>query len=80
MPKKKTRKMTTKELDKKFDDGEESILEHFDVESASIRVLVDFPKWMLEILDEEAKKLSIPRQAVIKTWLNDRIKSERKVG
>ncbi len=80
MQKKKTRKISSTELDKKFNDGKEDILEHFDVESANIRVLVDFPKWMLEILDDEANKLSIPRQAVIKTWLNDRIRSEKKVG
>ena len=35
---------------------------------------MDFPKWMIEAIDQEADLLQIPRNAVIKTWLADRIK------
>ena len=33
------------------------------------RVNVDFPMWMVEALDKEAKRLGVHRQAVIKTWI-----------
>jgi hypothetical protein len=78
MSKKKTKKtaeaMSAEVFDKKFDEGSEDILEHFDADTTVVRVLVDFPKWMLDILDSEAKYLGVPRQAIIKTWLNERIR------
>lgn len=78
MSKKKTKRagkaISAEELDKKFDEGTEDILEHFDADTTVIRVLVDFPKWMLDVLDSEAKYLGVPRQAIIKTWLNERIR------
>ena len=33
------------------------------------RVNVDFPTWMVESLDREAKRLGISRQAIIKVWI-----------
>lgn len=39
------------------------------------RVNVDFPVDMLRRLDEEAGKVGINRQALIKTWLNDRLEA-----
>ena len=41
------------------------------------KVNVDMPEWMIEALDEEAGRLSVNRQAVIKFWLSDRIDEER---
>jgi hypothetical protein len=66
--------MNPEELDMKFDEGVE-ILEYFDLNSAkrpgldTKRVNVDFPVWMVEALDKEAKRLGVHRQAVIKTWI-----------
>lgn len=37
------------------------------------RVNVDFPAWMVESLDREAKKLGITRQSIIKVWLAERL-------
>ena len=37
------------------------------------RVNVDFPVDMLRRLDDEARRVGINRQALIKMWLNDRI-------
>lgn len=37
------------------------------------RVNVDFPVDMLRRLDEEAKRVGVNRQALIKMWLNDRL-------
>ena len=36
---------------------------------------MSFPEWMLESLDLEASRLGIPRQAIIKLWLSERLKS-----
>jgi hypothetical protein len=33
-------------------------------------VNVDFPRWMVESLDDEAGRLGIPRQSVIKFWIS----------
>lgn len=72
----KKNSITATELDKKFDDGEEDILQHFDVANPIFtqkRVNVDFPAWMLKRLDEEAAKLGLARQAVIKFYLAEKL-------
>lgn len=73
MPKDKT-KISAKVLEEKFDEGNEDILQYFDTSTTSRRILVDFPEWMLESLDNEAKHLGISRQAVIKFWINEKIR------
>ena len=40
------------------------------------RVNVDLPKWMINRIDRVAGRNGIPRQAVIKTWLADKIKAD----
>ena len=42
------------------------------------RVNVDFPTWMLESLDREARKLAVTRQSIIKVWLAERLENEWK--
>jgi hypothetical protein len=37
------------------------------------RVNVDFPAWMVESLDREAKRLGVTRQSVIKMWIAERL-------
>ena len=75
--------MKANELDKKFDDNEESILEYFDVSKAQRvnlqqqKVNINMPLWMIQQLDREAARLGISRQAVIKTWLADRIREQQ---
>ena len=70
--------MKASELDKKFDDGE-NILEHLDIARArrpeleQKRVNVDFPIWMINALDREAKRLGVTRQSIIKIWLAERL-------
>jgi hypothetical protein len=70
--------MKAKELDKKFDEGK-SVFEHLDLLKArrpnqeQKRVNVDFPLWMIRSLDKEAKRLGVPRQAIIKIWLAERL-------
>lgn len=37
------------------------------------RVNVDFPRWMVDSLDQEARRIGVPRQALIKLWIADRL-------
>lgn len=37
------------------------------------RVNVDFPAWVVERLDREARRLGVTRQSLIKTWIAERL-------
>jgi hypothetical protein len=37
------------------------------------RVNVDFPEWMIDSLDKEARRLGVPRQSIIKVWVAERL-------
>ncbi|MCA9422470.1 MAG: hypothetical protein KC587_18105 [Nitrospira sp.] len=71
--------MKAKSLDKKFDSGED-IIEYLDLQKAKRpgqeqrRVNVDFPEWMVDSLDKEARRLGVTRQAVIKVWIAEKLK------
>ncbi len=71
--------MKAKEFDKKFDRGED-VSQHLDISKArrpvqeQKRVNVDFPVWMIQLLDKEAKRLGVPRQSIIKLWVAERLK------
>lgn len=70
--------MKASEFDRKFDDGED-VTSDLDLSAARRpglrprRVNVDFPSWMVESLDREAKRLGVTRQAVIKLWIAERL-------
>ena len=78
--------ITTAEFDAKFERGED-ISEHLDLDRAEYfeagepdsldltptKVNVDFPKWMVESLDQAANRLGVPRQSLIKMWLAERL-------
>jgi len=70
--------MKTSEFDKKFDKGE-NVTGHLDLSKArrpeqeQKRVNVDFPVWMIQLLDREAKRLGVPRQSIIKIWVAERL-------
>ena len=72
-------------LVERFDAGED-MSDVFDFDRATRpnrdtrKVNVDMPLWMIDALDEEAARLSINRQAVIKVWLAERIEAERERG
>jgi len=71
--------MKAKEFDKKFDEGED-VSQHLDISKArrtvqdQKRVNVDFPLWMIQLLDKEAKRMGVPRQSIIKLWVAERLK------
>lgn len=69
---------TIDKLEAAFDAGED-MEEFFDFDSPTFpnkelkRVNVDFPQWMVAGLDAEASRLGINRQAVIKTWVAEKL-------
>ena len=73
--------MKASELDKRFDDGED-ITGELDLASArrpnrdQRRVNVDFPSWMVESLDREARRLGVTRQSIIKVWIAERLEKK----
>lgn len=70
--------MKAREFDKKFDE-EKDISKYLDISKArrpkqeQKRVNVDFPLWMIELLDKEARRLGVPRQSIIKVWVAERL-------
>ena len=70
--------MKARDFDKKFDEGED-ISKYLDVSKArrpeqeQKRVNVDFPVWMIQLLDKDAKRLGVPRQSIIKVWVAERL-------
>jgi len=74
--------MKTETFDKKFDNNED-VSKYLDFSKArrpgreQKRVNVDFPVWMIQSLDREAKHLGVPRQSVIKVWIAERLEQKR---
>jgi hypothetical protein len=70
--------MKARTFDQKFDTGEQ-VVEQLDLGKARRigtdpkRVNVDFPAWMVDSLDREARRLGVTRQSLIKLWLADRL-------
>jgi hypothetical protein len=66
--------MKARDFDEKFDRGED-ITSELDLTKARRknleprRINVDFPAWMIESLDREAKRLGVTRQSIIKVWI-----------
>jgi hypothetical protein len=70
--------MKAKTFERKFDEGND-ITDSLDLTRArrplqeQKRVNVDFPVWMVERLDREAKRVGVTRQSIIKVWLAERL-------
>ena len=70
-------------------DSGEDILEHLDLSQkrivsngkeqdvTSTAVNVSFPRWMVNELDKEADRVGVPRQSIIKIWLDERLAQQR---
>lgn len=76
----KKKSITTEEFDALFED-EKDVMEFLDLKSAkrggleTRRVSVDFPEWMIKMLDQQALKLGVTRQSIIKFWISEKLKS-----
>ena len=70
--------MKAKTFDRKFD-AAEKIIDRLDLSKARRigtdpkRVNVDFPGWMVDSLDREARRMGVTRQSLIKLWLADKL-------
>ena len=70
--------MKAREIDRKFDEGKD-ISKYLDITKArrpaqeQKRVNVDFPIWMIHLLDREARRLGVPRQSIIKIWVAEHL-------
>jgi len=80
------KKIKAEDFDRIFDENNEDIIDYLDLTTARRpnrqvrKVNVDLPEWMIVSLDEEAERLAINRQAVIKTWLAERIDKNKQVA
>ena len=74
--------MKATEFDSDFESGKD-VTGNLDLTKArrinqeARRVNVDFPNWMVEALDKEARRLGVARQSVIKVWLAERLERSR---
>lgn len=75
--------MKVKNLERVFDEGKD-LTPHLNLSKArrpgheQRRVNVDFPNWIIDSLDAQASRLGVTRQSVIKVWIAERLKEERK--
>lgn len=75
--------MKAEEFDTTFDKGQD-VTSALDLDKArrpgqeQRRANVDFPVWMIEGFDREARRLGVTRQAVIKVWIADRLEQPRR--
>lgn len=71
--------MKAEEFDRKHNASDVDIVDDLDLSTArrpnqsQRRVNVDFPIWMINSLDREARRLGVTRQSVIKMWLSERL-------
>jgi len=76
----KRKSITTQEFDELFNENGD-ITEFLDLKTAkrdglkTRRVSVDFPEWMINLLDQQAIKLGVTRQSIIKFWISEKLKS-----
>jgi len=78
----KSKAISAEEFDRLFDEGAD-VSPYVDRSKARRvhplirRVNVDFPYWMIHALDDEAERLGVTRQSVIKTWLAEKIEQRQ---
>ncbi len=71
-------KITVEEFDRLFDEGEEEILQYFDVDSVrhpgvdDRTVAIDLPARVFETLERESAKSGIPIEDLIERWVEER--------
>lgn len=71
--------MNAKEFDQKFDDGEEDIIEMLDLSQAKRPLAIqkmlsiELPVWMIELVNQEAKRLGVTPQAVVQNSLAEHL-------
>ncbi|MCZ7466543.1 BrnA antitoxin family protein [Agrobacterium sp. O3.4] len=76
--------ISAEEFDRMADDGEDiseyldwSTARHLNIEPK--RVNIDFPTWVVNDLDNEARRLGVTRQSLVKLWIAERLETGRHV-
>ena len=70
--------MKAEAFDQRFEQGE-TMTGFLDLAQArrpgheSRAVTINFPEWMLEALDREARRLGVTRESIVKVWLAERL-------
>ncbi|AZU03657.1 CopG family protein [Glycocaulis alkaliphilus] len=72
--------MKAREFDTRFDEGGDvsGIVDWSKARRPNLetrRVNVGFPAWVVEELDQEAQRLGVTRQALIKFWISQRLET-----
>lgn len=70
--------MKAHEFDRAFDAGDDidALVDWSKTRRPNVetrRVNVDFPAWVVQSLDREARRLGVTRQSLIKTWIAERL-------
>lgn len=79
------KKVKAKDFDEAFDHGED-VTKYLDkskarrVNAQLKRVNIDFPVWVIESLDKEARRLGITRQSLVKMWIAEKFKGGNQVS
>jgi hypothetical protein len=70
--------MKAEDFDKAFDESSD-VSQYLDVSKARKpnqahkKMNIDFPIWMFQSIDKEAKRLSVTQQSIIKGWIAERL-------
>ena len=72
-------------FDRKFDRGDDisAFVDPSSIKRPGLeirRVNVDFPEWMIRSLDLESKHIGVSRQSLIKLWISERLRLERRTS
>ena len=79
------KKVKAKDFDDAFDRGED-VTKYLDKSKARRvnvelkRVNIDFPVWVIDSLDKEARRLGITRQSLVKMWIAEKFKTDNRVS
>ena len=70
--------MKAREFEERFDAGDDvsDLVDWSKARRPNVeirRVNVDFPAWVVDGLDKQARRLGVTRQALIKLWIADRL-------
>jgi hypothetical protein len=79
------KKVKAKDFDDAFDRGE-NVTKYLDkskarrVNAELKRVNIDFPVWVIDSLDKEARRSGITRQSLVKMWIAEKFKNDNQVS
>jgi len=79
------KKIKAKDFDDVFDRGED-VTKYLDKSKARRanaelkRVNIDFPVWVIDSLDKEARRLGITRQSLVKMWIAEKFSRDNQAA